>query len=91
VRFPVALPYLFSGLRAAAALSVVGAIVAELPVGSNTGIGQIIYNAAEFYNFDPAALWASTVAAFALGAGFFLAVVLLEWLARLAIGDRGQR
>mgnify|MGYP001328661162 CR=1 FL=1 len=90
VRFPVAVPYLFSGLRAAAALSVVGAIVAELPVGSNTGIGQIIYNAAAFYNFDPAALWASTVAAFGLGAGFFLAVVLLEWLVSLAVGNRAQ-
>jgi len=41
IRFPNALPHLFSGLKIAAPLAVVGAIVAEF-VGTNNGLGYII-------------------------------------------------
>lgn len=78
VRLPNAIPHLFTGLRTAAALAVVGAIVAELPVGSREGIGTVIFNAAQFYTFNPAALFTSTAAAFVLGVGFFGAVVALD-------------
>jgi NitT/TauT family transport system permease protein len=89
VKLPAATPSIFTGLRTAAGLSVIGAIVAELPVGSSTGIGRIIYDAAQYYLFDPSALWASTLAAFALGASFFLAVVVVEALISKRLGGFG--
>lgn len=88
IRLPAAVPHLFTGLRAAASLSVVGAIVAELPVGAGSGIGVVIHDAAQFYIFNPPALWAATIAAFALGATFFGAVVLCERLALARLGGK---
>lgn len=41
LRLPSALPYLFAGLRVAAILSVVGAVVSEY-VGANRGLGALI-------------------------------------------------
>lgn len=82
VRLPAAMPAVFTGLRTAAALSVVGAIVAELPLGSNEGIGRVIFDAAQYYIFDPAALWATTLAAFLLGITFYLGVGGIEWIVR---------
>ncbi len=82
VRLPTAVPALFTGLRTAAALAVVGAIVAELPLGSNVGVGRVIFDAAQYYVFDPAALWASTLAAFLLGVTFYIGVGAIEWIVR---------
>jgi len=39
LRLPVALPFLFGGLKVAMAASIVGAIVAELPTGAQAGLG----------------------------------------------------
>ena len=59
LRFPAALPYLFTALRISATISVVGAIIGELPVGSRYGMGVVIINAAQYYNWRPANLWAA--------------------------------
>ena len=40
-------------------MSLVGAIVGELPVGSRFGMGVVIINAAQYYNWRPANLWAA--------------------------------
>jgi NitT/TauT family transport system permease protein len=48
LRFPAALPYLFTALRISATASVTGAIVGELPVGSHFGMGVVIINAAQY-------------------------------------------
>jgi len=88
IRLPAAVPHLFTGLRAAASLSVVGAIVAELPVGAGSGIGVVIHDAAQFYIFNPRALWGATIAAFALGATFFGGVVLCERLTLARLGGK---
>jgi NitT/TauT family transport system permease protein len=39
LRWPSALPYLFASLKVAIAISLVGAIVAELPTGAQAGLG----------------------------------------------------
>ena len=39
LRLPASIPYLFASLKVAIALSVVGAIVAELPAGAQGGLG----------------------------------------------------
>ncbi|NML42322.1 ABC transporter permease [Ramlibacter sp. G-1-2-2] len=75
-----ALPYLFSALRIAASLSVIGAVVGEW-IGANTGIGALIIQAT--FNFDSALLYAAIVMSASLSAAFFLAVTLAErWVIR---------
>jgi NitT/TauT family transport system permease protein len=78
VRWPSSLPYLFSALRVAAAGSVVGAIVGELPSSIQDGLGGAILNFAQYYSFQPKNLWATNVIAAALGIVFFVVVVIAE-------------
>ena len=51
VRFPMALPFFFSGLKVAITLAVVGATVAEF-VGSDSGLGYIIIAATSYWNAE---------------------------------------
>jgi NitT/TauT family transport system permease protein len=76
--FPAALPYLFTALRISATASVVGAIIGELPVGSRFGMGVVIINAAQYYNWRPANLWAAILVSALLGIGFYHLVAAVE-------------
>ena len=67
LRVPGALPYIFTGLEVAAAFSVIGAIVAELPVGSQEGIGVKILTSQQFFSLQPESLFASIGGACLLG------------------------
>lgn len=78
LRFPASLPYLFTALRISATASVIGAIVGELPVGSRFGMGVVIINAAQYYNWHPANLWAAILVSALIGIAFYHAVVLVE-------------
>jgi len=78
LRFPAALPYLFVALRLSATASVVGAIIGELPVGSRFGMGVVIINAAQYYNWRPANLWAAILVSSLLGIGFYHTVAAVE-------------
>lgn len=78
LRLPGALPFLFSGLRTAAGLSVIGAIVGEF-VGSNglpPSLGFVVLRSAR--SADTATSFAAIFAAAALALAFFSAVRLLE-------------
>ncbi|HSW26709.1 MAG TPA: ABC transporter permease [Burkholderiaceae bacterium] len=70
-----ALPYLFSALRIAASMSVIGAVVGEW-IGATQGIGAMIIQAT--YNFDSALLYAAIVMSAALSGTAFMVVVALE-------------
>jgi NitT/TauT family transport system permease protein len=48
VRFPMALPFFFSGLKVAVTLSVIGAVVGEF-VGSDQGLGYVIVSATSYW------------------------------------------
>jgi len=78
LRFPVALPFLFSALRVSATASIVGAIIGEQPSSIAGGLGGAILNFAQYYSFQPQNLWATNIIAAALGIVFFLAVVTAE-------------
>lgn len=78
VRFPAALPYIFTALKISATTSVVGAIIGELPTGISTGLGGAILNFAQYYVSGPPKLWATIVIAALVGIVFFLAVTLSE-------------
>jgi NitT/TauT family transport system permease protein len=78
LRFPAALPYLFIALRISATASVIGAIVGELPVGSRFGMGVVIINAAQYYNWRPANLWAAILVSALIGIAFYHVVAMVE-------------
>jgi ABC-type nitrate/sulfonate/bicarbonate transport system permease component len=78
VRFPSSLPYLFSGTRIAAAVSVIGALVAEW-VGSSQGLGYLMIRSASQFLTDR--VFAAIFIAALLGIAMFVAIGLLErWL-----------
>ena len=75
-----ALPYLFSALRIAASMCVIGAVVGEW-VGATVGIGAMILQAT--FNFDSPLLYAAIVMSATLSGMFFLLVTLAErWIIR---------
>jgi NitT/TauT family transport system permease protein len=78
LRFPSALPYLFTALRVSATASIVGAIIGEQPSSIAGGLGGAILNFAQYYSIQPQNLWATNIVAAALGIAFFLLVVGAE-------------
>jgi NitT/TauT family transport system permease protein len=75
LRVYAALPYLFSALRIAASMSVIGAVVGEW-IGATQGIGAMIIQAT--YNFDSALLYAAITMSACLSGCFFMMIVALE-------------
>jgi NitT/TauT family transport system permease protein len=75
LRVYAALPYLFSALRIAASMSVIGAVVGEW-IGATQGIGAMIIQAT--YNFDSPLLYAAITMSACLSGSFFMIVVALE-------------
>jgi len=80
LRFPAALPYIFSALKIGATASVVGALIGELPSSIPHGLGAQIINFSQYYTTQPRGLWATNVIAAARGISFFLVVVIAEKL-----------
>lgn len=87
LRFPAALPYIFTALKVSATTSVVGAIVGELPTGISDGLGGAITNFNQNYSSAPPKLWAAIIIAAVVGIVFFVVVSGIE---RLVLGNRGQ-
>mgnify|MGYP000940184676 CR=1 FL=1 len=77
LRIYSALPYLFSALRIAASLAVIGAVVGEW-IGATRGIGALIIQAT--YNFDSALLYATVLCGSCFSVAFFLVIRLAERL-----------
>jgi len=78
VRFPAALPYLFSALKVSATASIVGAIIGEAPSSIQNGLGGFIVNFNQYYSLNPENLWATNLIAALLGIAFFLVIVIAE-------------
>ena len=81
LRLPHAVPSLFTGLRIASGVSVIGAIIGELFAGSTRvgegGLGYAIQYASSQLETDY--LFALVFAASALGFAFFFIIMFLEW------------
>jgi ABC-type nitrate/sulfonate/bicarbonate transport system permease component len=75
---PNALPYIFVGLRIAAPLAVLGALVAEW-TGAEWGLGVFMINAMFGLRVD--ALWSAVVLACAVSTGAYGLIGLFEYLA----------
>jgi NitT/TauT family transport system permease protein len=78
LRVPSSLPFLFSALRVAAPLAIVGAIISEPAASIQGGLGGAIVNFNQYYSIEPQELWATNTIAALLGIVFFLAVVVVE-------------
>jgi NitT/TauT family transport system permease protein len=76
LRLPTSLPFLFAGLKIAAAASIVGAIVAELPTGAQAGLGARLL--AGSYFGQTVQIWAALVAAAFISAGLVALLALAE-------------
>lgn len=87
VRLPASVPYLFTGLKIAAAASIVGTIIGEGPGGGLQGLGRAILTFNQQYITGPERLWATILVAAAVGLLFFTAVRLAE---RTFLRRRGQ-
>jgi NitT/TauT family transport system permease protein len=62
VELPSAMAQANSAVPTAAALAVIGAVVAELSVATGNGIAVVLLGAAQFYDSEPAALWCAAIA-----------------------------
>jgi NitT/TauT family transport system permease protein len=80
LRFPAALPAIFTALKISATASVVGAIISELPTGIQEGLGGMILNFNQYYITGPEKLWAAILVAALVGIFFFVLVALAERL-----------
>jgi NitT/TauT family transport system permease protein len=76
VRVPTALPFLFTALRVASVLAMIGAIVGEYYGGSLDSLGANINQDASLFQFEKA--WAEIFIACIFGIGFYLAVCAAE-------------
>lgn len=76
LRIPNAVPYIFSALRVASPLSMIGAVVAEFFGGPRATLGVFITQEASGFNFDRA--WAAIVIASLIGIAFYSIIVFAE-------------
>jgi NitT/TauT family transport system permease protein len=77
LRFPAAVPYIFSGMRIAAPLSLIGAILVDLVSGQG-GLGYLMIAAVVVGPSQATLLWAALLIAFALGILFARTVIWVE-------------
>ena len=76
VRVPTALPFVFTSLKVASVLSMIGAIVGEYFGGALNALGVLINTSAGVFQFDTA--WAGILVASLLGIALYSAVVAAE-------------
>ena len=75
VMIPSSLPYLFSGLRVAIAMSVIGAVIGEW-VGSSEGLGYLMIRSKP--QFQTERVFAAIVILSFIGVGLFCLITYLE-------------
>ena len=87
VRVPTALPFVFTALKVASVLAMIGAIVGEYFGGAFNALGVLINSDAQIFHFVTA--WAGILLASLLGLTLYGAVVLSErFLVRWAPASR---
>src|SRR5919206_302275 len=76
VRVPTALPFVFTALKIATVLSMIGAIVAQYFGGSFNDLGVLINSRSQTFAYKEA--WAGIFVACLFGIAFYLAVAIAE-------------
>jgi NitT/TauT family transport system permease protein len=86
LRWPIALPYLFTSMKVAVAASLVGAIVGELPAGGGVGLGARLL-AGSYYG-QTIQIWSALIVAAALAGSLVFIVGVSEGLVVRRMGAR---
>ncbi|MCU0884047.1 MAG: ABC transporter permease [Beijerinckiaceae bacterium] len=86
LRWPAAVPFLFASLKVAVTISLVGAIVGELPTGAQAGLGARLLSGSYFG--QTIQIWSALLLAALLAALLVVAVTLAERLTLKAMGSR---
>lgn len=86
LRFPAAMPFLFTSLKVAIAIALTGAIVGELPTGAQAGIGSRML-AGSYYG-QTIQIWAALVAASAVAASLVYGIGFIERMTNARMGAR---
>jgi NitT/TauT family transport system permease protein len=86
LRWPSAVPYLFASLKVAISISLIGAIVAELPTGAEAGIGARLL-AGSYYG-QTVQIWSALLASAILASGLIGLVGLTERIVGRQMGTR---
>jgi NitT/TauT family transport system permease protein len=86
LRWPSSVPFLFASLKVAIAISLVGAIVGELPTGAIAGLGARLLTGS--YYGQTVQIWSALVMASLLGMVLVAAVGLIE---RMVLKSAGAR
>ncbi|MEO5805857.1 ABC transporter permease [Devosia sp.] len=86
LRWPIALPYLFTSMKVGIAASLVGAIVGELPAGGGSGLGARLL-AGSYYG-QTIQIWSALFAAAALAGALIIVVGIAERLTTARMGAR---
>ena len=86
LRLPASVPFLFASLKVAAAVSLVGAIVGELPTGARGGLGARLLSGS--YYGQTIQIWSALLTAALLGGALVFLVGATE---RFCLGRRGGR
>ena len=76
LRIPASMPFLFASLKIAIALSIVGAIVAELPAGAQGGLGARLLSGS--YYGQTSLIWAALITASVISATLVSVVGRME-------------
>ncbi len=76
LRLPASVPFLFASLKVAVAISLIGAIVGELPTGASAGIGARLLTGS--YYGQTVQIWSALFAAAFLGMGLVYAIGGIE-------------
>jgi len=86
LRWPASMPYLFTSMKIAVAISLVGAIVGELPTGAVAGIGARLL-AGSYYG-QTVQIWAALIAAALMAAVLVSLIGLIATLVNRRMGVR---
>jgi NitT/TauT family transport system permease protein len=86
LRWPAAVPYLFASLKVAITISLIGAIVAELPTGAEAGIGARLL-AGSYYGLT-VQIWSALLASAVMASGLIGLVGLAERGVNRQMGTR---
>ncbi|WP_169545408.1 ABC transporter permease [Sneathiella aquimaris] len=86
LRVPASVPFLFTSLKVAVAISLVGAIVGELPTGAVSGIGARLLSGS--YYGQTIQIWSALIVASVLG---MLLVYLVSMIEKIVMSKMGYR
>jgi NitT/TauT family transport system permease protein len=86
LRWPSSMPFLFTSLKVSIAISLVGAIVGELPTGATAGLGARLLTGS--YYGQTIQIWSALLMASLLGAGMVYGVGGIERVTMKRMGTR---